>query len=503
MVLSSVNGNALSVTDVDAGNANNFNVKLHIASGSLSLLSSVNVNVTGSGSMADPLSLTGSLANINAVLAAGLRVTVPNGLAGFVNLTMISNDAGNSGTGGPLTDSDLLSIFITQDINDAPTNIVPSMMVTDQNPVLLSSALGNALVVVDIDAGNAANFSVRLTVNIGNLSLVTQSRIVAIGNGTPNAPLQLTGTLSDINAVLATGLMINAPVGFVGPIALTMVSNDAGNTGLGGPKSDEDVLNISLVSSINQGPINLLPGPVVTDQSTIVFSLANGNHFSISDVDAGNANNFLVSLSAAAGTISLLSASGLTSIGDGTSASPLQLTGTLSAINTALATGLRYTSPVGFRGTTAIIVVSNDNGNTGPGGPKSDTDYLSITILTAANKAPVNLLPLSPAIPSAPFIFAGASGNPLVVSDEDAGSAANFSVQLSIAEGQLSLIDSTGTAMTGEGTLAAPLRLTGTLAAINAALNRGVMFVPVSDFSGTTLLKIESNDAGNTGLVVH
>ncbi len=253
MVLSAANGNALSVRDIDAGNASDFKVMLHATTGTLALTNSVNVSVTGNGSIANPLSLTGSLASINAALAAGLRVSVPNSTVGFVKLTMISNDAGNTGTGGPLTDTDSMDIFFTQDVNDAPINIVPSAFVTDQNPVLLSAALGNALTVTDVDAGNAVNFSVRLTVNSGSLSLVTQSGVVSVGNGTPSAPLQITGMLSDINAVLATGLMIHPPTGFLGIIALTMVSNDSGNTGLGGPKSDEDVLSITLVSAVKQG----------------------------------------------------------------------------------------------------------------------------------------------------------------------------------------------------------------------------------------------------------
>ncbi len=156
----------------------------------------------------------------------------------------------------------------------------------------------------------------------------------------------------------------------------------------------------------------------------------------------------MVSLSVADGTLSLLNATGLTVTGNSTAASPLQLTGTLSAINAALSSGLRYTSPIGFLGTTTLVVTSNDNGNTGPGGPKTDTGYLAITIQADANDAPVNHLPLSPVIPSAPFTLAGASGNPIFVSDSDAGNAVNFSVQLSTADGQLALANPTGIIVT-------------------------------------------------------
>ena len=54
--------------------------------------------------------------------------------------------------------------------------------------------------------------------------------------------------------------------------------------------------------------------------------------------------------------------------------------------------------------------------------------------------------------------------------------------------------------VSGDGTPANPLRLTGALAAINSVLDLGVVYTPISNFFGTTLLKILSNDAGNTGL---
>ena len=43
---------------------------------------------------------------------------------GSDTLTVLTSDAGNTGTGGPLTDSDTVAITVTA-ANDAPVNTVP------------------------------------------------------------------------------------------------------------------------------------------------------------------------------------------------------------------------------------------------------------------------------------------------------------------------------------------------------------------------------------------
>ncbi|WP_160490283.1 S-layer family protein, partial [Pseudomonas sp. R-28-1W-6] len=102
----------LSVSDVDAG-ASNLSVSLSVSSGLLSASSSAGVDVTGSGT--GSLLLTGSLAAINAYLAdaASQPVFTPaTDASGTVTLSMTSNDGGNTGAGGPLTDSDSIGILV-------------------------------------------------------------------------------------------------------------------------------------------------------------------------------------------------------------------------------------------------------------------------------------------------------------------------------------------------------------------------------------------------------
>ncbi|WP_207238882.1 MULTISPECIES: VCBS domain-containing protein, partial [unclassified Pseudomonas] len=108
----------LSVADVDAG-AGNISVTLTVGSGSLTAATAGSVSVSGSGTSS--IVLTGTLANINTYLATVANQPTYTPVAnanGTVTLTMLTNDGGNTGTGGALSDSDTININITA-LNDA------------------------------------------------------------------------------------------------------------------------------------------------------------------------------------------------------------------------------------------------------------------------------------------------------------------------------------------------------------------------------------------------
>ncbi len=86
---------------------------------------------------------------------------------------MISNDRGNSGLGGEQTDSDTLDITVVSPFNDAPVNQLPSPFETNQTPIVLSDATGQALSILDEDAGEATDFQVTLSVDFGTLQLLS------------------------------------------------------------------------------------------------------------------------------------------------------------------------------------------------------------------------------------------------------------------------------------------------------------------------------------------
>ncbi|MCX5659512.1 MAG: tandem-95 repeat protein [Planctomycetota bacterium] len=141
------------------------------------------------------------------------------------------------------------------------------------------------------------------------------------------------------------------------------------------------------IDSFNDAPVNAVPAAQsVVKNNAKVLSTGNSNAISISDIDAGG-STVQMTLTASNGTVTLPSLAGLTfSAGDGTADAVMTFQGTIAAINTAI-NGLSFTPTQNFVGAASLQVLTNDLGNTGPGGPQSDTDTIAITV-TAGNTAP-------------------------------------------------------------------------------------------------------------------
>lgn len=144
---------------------------------------------------------------------------------------------------------------------------------------------------------------------------------------------------------------------------------------------DSNVVTVSLtVTAVNDAPVNSVPGPQETPKdANKVFSAANNNAISISDVDAG-AFVVQVTLTATNGTITLPVLTGLTfSAGDGTADSTMTFTGTIANINLRLA-GVTFAPYSGFSGAATLTIITNDQGRTGSGGTLTDTDAVGIYV---------------------------------------------------------------------------------------------------------------------------
>ncbi len=477
-MLSASNGRGLFVTDVDAGDAQNFRVQLDAGlDGTLRLSNRQGLTVTGDGSASAPLVIEGSLWMINQRLLDGLLFLPTGGLQMIATITMASDDRGNTGLGGALTDVDSFQITIANSspINDPPVNVVPDSIDFVGSLLVMTNENGLSVQVMDIDAGSADNFQVSLTVTEGRLSLSDSSNLDVTGNGTPGNPLILTGVLADINQRLGTGLRY-----LPGPsnsALLTVVSNDRGNTGTGGAQSDTDSFRINMADPdvrLNNPPVNVVPANFSTSQLPVLMTEANGRLLAVSDIDAGSAVNFVVTLSVPAGQLKLLDGTDIISTGGGSS--QLQMTGSMANINAALARGVSFMPDSPFVGRTLVTMVSNDNGNTGAGGAKSATSTFEITVFDEAptrNNAPINHLPPPIVSNQLPTLLAAANGRNLLVTDLDAG-AADVRVSLSVPIGRLTLVPAIGVTVAGQGTTSSPLVLQGSLLSINRALAGGL-----------------------------
>ncbi|QSB00441.1 DUF4347 domain-containing protein [Methylomonas sp. EFPC1] len=125
--------------------------------------------------------------------------------------------------------------------------------------------------------------------------------------------------------------------------------------------ADWSIGAVSIKASINTAPVNTVPAAQTTNEDTAkVFSSANGNAITITDADAGGANNE-ITLTATNGTLTLGGTTGLTFIaGDGTADNTMRFRGTASAINTAL-NGLSFTPTAEYSGGATLTLATKDS----------------------------------------------------------------------------------------------------------------------------------------------
>ncbi|MFQ2884604.1 retention module-containing protein [Aeromonas caviae] len=252
-------------------------------------------------------------------------------------------------------------------VNDAPINVMPTtpQVAQEDQPFVI-----HGLQVKDVDAGNSP-IKITLSVEHGTLTLPAGSGVTVVGNGTGS--LVLTGTLADLNTLLSGGVTYQGNSDFYGNDALTMVTNDQGNTGSGGALSDTDVLPIE-VQPVNDAPVNQLPGSMtVKEDGSLSLS-----GVSVKDVDAGSAPVSMV-LRVEHGVLTLLGATGAVMV-QGAGTSEITLVGSLADLNQLLASNLHYEPAKDFWGEDTLTVTTSDQGNTGAGGPLSDTDQVTITV---------------------------------------------------------------------------------------------------------------------------
>ncbi|MGS3151789.1 retention module-containing protein [Aeromonas sanarellii] len=263
-------------------------------------------------------------------------------------------------------------------VNDAPVNVLPEepQVAQEDEPFVIQG-----LQVKDVDAGNGI-MEVRLSVEHGTLTLPAGSGVTLTGNGTGD--VVLTGTLADLNALLAGGVTYQGERDFNGQDALTMVTNDRGNTGSGGALSDTDVLPIE-VQPVNDAPINQVPDAMaVKEDGSLSLS-----GISVKDVDAGSAPMSMV-LRVEHGVLTLLGTAGAVSV-QGAGTNVVTLVGSLDDLNSLLNGNLHYEPARDFWGEDNLTITTSDQGNTGAGGALTDTATVGITVTAEADEPRLGL----------------------------------------------------------------------------------------------------------------
>lgn len=254
---------ALTVSDPDGPNPTSATVRLLTYYSAQDSLAFVN----DGASMGNIIGSWNAGSGILTLTSAGNQATTAQFQAAMRAVTYgNSSDLPNSTTRTvqfQLTDGGgLSSIAVTRDItitavNDSPVNNVPGAQTASENVALgFNTANGNAISITDVDAGNGL-MTVTLTATNGVLSLGSLTGINMVsGTGLNNATMTFEGNRTDINAALQT-LTFRPTNNYLGAASVTIETNDNGNSGTGGAKSDVDTI------SINVTPVN----PKVTNVS--------------------------------------------------------------------------------------------------------------------------------------------------------------------------------------------------------------------------------------------
>ncbi|MFO1318467.1 MAG: Ig-like domain-containing protein [Burkholderiales bacterium] len=295
-------------------------------------------------------------------------------------------------------------------------------------------------------------------------------------------------------------------------------ANQPETGGAARPLSDANntvtTLTTLTVSRTNDAPVLAAPASITATEDT-AFAFAGGNAVTLSDADAFTSTGTTVTVSAGKGRVDVGSITGLSAV-TGRASGSMQLTGSLTAINAALAT-LTYQGNPNFAGTDTVLVSANDGGNTGTGGALTDTRSVAVTVVPVNDAPSVSYTGPAQTIgaPGTSVVFSGASAiridDALDLSNATAGFRTgnnDFTVTLTSRNGAsnfgtLTLGTATGlTSVTGNGTATVTLR--GTRDAVNTALS-GLTFAPLtSEYNGNVAARIRVvvNDNANHGTSV-
>ena len=408
---------------------------------------------------------TAVLADTNGVLAAntgavggGGTVTPSNGgttltIAGTLaqvnaDLTTLTDDDAS-------TAPDTITVNASDSFGNAASQASIAVTVTLQSgalsilsPATATVGVGQAGAIAGVSIAESPvapseTFTVTLTDANGKLSATGATA----GNNTTN--LTISGSLSAVNAALAT-LTDNDATTPSDTITLTASDSLGGNA-----------TPASIAVTVNSAPVIAVPGA----QTVGVGKIAAISGVSVSETgNTGSPETFTVTLTDANGD---LSATGATA-GNGTNS--LTISGSLSAVNTALGT---LTDTDTTAGPDLISVNATDSF-----GNSASTQTIAVT----ANGLPVI------AVPGAQTVGVGKTAAIAGISVSETGNSGapeSFTVTVSDASGDLS-----ATGATGNGTTS--LTITGSLSAVNTALGT---LTDTDPTAGPDLITLTASDS--------
>ncbi|WP_426442415.1 M10 family metallopeptidase C-terminal domain-containing protein [Bradyrhizobium genosp. P] len=446
---------------------------LTVSHGTLHVAGSSSVTMTGDDS--GTLTLTGTAAAVNALLA-GLTYTPTTEYEGSdsLRLSVTSTDGSNTYP-APATVATAITV---NPVAAPPTASAPPTLTLNEN------ATGTAIAEVSVGPlAEEADDTVRatLTVSHGTLHVAGSSSVTMTGDD--SGTLTLSGTAADVNALLA-GLTYTPTTEYEGSdtLRLSVTSSDGSNT----YPTPATVATAITVNPVAEPPTASAPPTLTLNENATGTAIAG---VSVGPLAEDADDTVSATLTVSHGTLHVAGSSSVTMTGD--DSGTLTLTGTAAAVNALLA-GLTYTPTTEYEGsdTLRMSVTSRDGSNTYP---------TPATTATAITVNPVAEPPTASAPPTLTLTeddigvaIAGVSVGPPAEDADDTVSAT-----LTVSHGTLHVAGSGSVTMTGDDS--GTLTLTGTAAAVNALL-AGLTYTPTDEYEGsdTFLLSVTSSDGANT-----
>ncbi|WP_026026407.1 type I secretion C-terminal target domain-containing protein, partial [Vibrio breoganii] len=444
-----------------------------------------------------------TVSDINAFLAAGVTFTPAADYNGTATVTVDVDDNGNFGIVGepntnqatfdivvtPANDTPELSGIVNRDVDEDSTLSITELQISDVDE--LNDPAAEYIVTISADGNGDFDFA--------QSAKDAFSGVITVADG----QIELSGSISDINTLLATGLLFAPDENYQGDVVVSVTVDDQGNFGATDePETAMEEFTIT-VNPVNDEPeisdISTQAG--LEDTDTLITDIQ------ISDVDEADdpSASYNVTITVDSGVLSFLTDIetdfGVTIETIVLPAASVELSGTITNINAALANGVNFTPDADFYGTVSTTVLVEDNGNFAtPSDPKSAQTTFDIEV-AADNDAPVNTLPTDVTVDEG----AEVKVTGIQVSDVDYSgmfSSSAIEVTLSVDVGSINIVTSNGSVTITDNNSSSVL-ISGPIDDVNAVLAESAatdgVFYANPQGSDSAQLTVTTSDAGVFG----
>ncbi len=419
LVLSTSYNDAVSVTNVDGRQA--ITVYASVSHGLLNLASTAYLTSWYYQDVGGPVMTSGPAMDLG---LSGPAWAVNNALNGLT-YTPFANYAGNDNLNlwaGNSANSSQCSIALVN-VDVIPPDLPPSVTAPASQYAAINTALvfggntpaSNAVQVQDADANGGVE-SVYVQASHGQFTLGATAGLTAFSYQPAYHLATFSGTIASLNAAL-TGLTYAPNANYTGADAIYVGINDNGNSGLGGPKSAQAEIAVTVAAP----PAFAVPAAQsVAQNSALTFSPSQGTGISVSDPGVASTDLVTVVAQAANGVVGAGTLAGLYAFyGNGTS--QLALVGTVAAVNNVLS-WLVYTPAAGYEGADQLLLWATPTASGGSTTGLDGAASVGINVLHVNVPPTISAPAAEPYISSEGLAFTPSTGDLITISDADGGS---------------------------------------------------------------------------------